>query len=293
MSYRSKLRRSLLILERLARPASFAELEEHLADHGFALSPRTLQRDIEEMRHEFDIEVDYDRGANAYRIADRGDRHALLGLLERYQLVDLLSTAGSGRRDLRGCVQFEELGRLAGLHHLPLLLRAVRERRVTRITHARFQQEAKTYVFRPHLLKEYRGRWYVLGRSDKHKRPVALGVDRIITVKPTRERFARKSDVDDFYAAVIGVDASPGAAERIVLRFSAEQAPYIKSLPMHPSQQVLKEDRDGCVITLHVMPNLELRQLIMGWGEHVQVLEPKHLAKTIRQAHKAAAGRYR
>ncbi|MDV7389959.1 WYL domain-containing protein, partial [Arthrospira platensis SPKY1] len=100
-------------------------------------------------------------------------------------------------------------------------------------------------------------------------------------------------EVADFYDHVIGVDASPGKAERIVLRFDPVQAKYIKSLPLHPTQQVEKEDKQGVTISLFVMPNIELQQQLMGWGASVQVLEPKHLVKAIRQAHKAAVGRYK
>jgi len=57
MSFQGKLKRYLLILERLQRPSSFSELHDHLYEHGFELSQRTLQRDINGLRDEFGIEV--------------------------------------------------------------------------------------------------------------------------------------------------------------------------------------------------------------------------------------------
>jgi predicted DNA-binding transcriptional regulator YafY len=297
MSYRAKLKRYLLILERLRRPASFAELKDHLEQQGFELSPRTLQRDIEEIRVELGIEVVYDRGANAYTMVGgtEADRESVLNLLERAQLMELVSVDGKGLRELNRIVRFEELGRLRGLQHLAPLVRAIRERRETEVVYHKFQEDGeKRYRLQPHLLKEYHGRWYVLGRTAKHPRPIALGLDRIASVTLLRERFLRKGDeVAEFYDHLIGVDASPGKAERVVLQFEPVQANYIKALPLHPTQQVEQEDKHGTTISLFVMPNIELQQTLLGWGASVKVIAPKHLAKTLRQAHKAAAVRYK
>jgi proteasome accessory factor B len=296
MSYQGKLKRYLLILDRLQRPASFVELKDHLEEQGFELSPRTLQRDLEEIRVELGIEVAYERGANHYTVQKGKEDHAgVLMLLERAQLMELVNTNGKGFRELNRVVRFEELGRLRGIQHLAPLLKAIRERREVVVSYRKFQEEGlKEYRVQPHLLKEYRGRWYLLARSESHTRPIALGVDRIEKLDVQRTKFARTGDaVPDFYDHIIGVDATPGKAERIVLRFDPVEAKYVKSLPLHPTQKVEKEDKGGVTISLFVMPNIELQQALMGWGASVQVLEPKHLAKTIKQAHKAAVGRYK
>jgi predicted DNA-binding transcriptional regulator YafY len=89
------------------------------------------------------------------------------------------------------------------------------------------------------------------------------------------------------------VDASPGKVERVVLRFTPLQAKYVKALPMHPSQKVVKEDKDSAVIELLVQPNRELHNELLAMGEGVRVLEPASLAKAIAKAHKAAAKQYK
>ena len=296
MSYQGKLKRYLLILEKLKSKPSFADLAERLEEEGFSMSPRTLQRDLEEIRVELGVEVAYDRPSNTYTVVGgEADQDGIIRLLERAQLLELVHVGGKGITELDRYMRFEELGRLQGVQYLAPLLKACRERVEVNITYRKFQDErSKVYRMQPHLLKEFRGRWYVLGRTGKHPQPIALGVDRMEKVEPTRTKFKRTAnEVADFYDHVIGVDASPGKAERIVLRFDPVQAKYIKSLPLHPTQQVEKEDKQGVTISLFVMPNIELQQQLMGWGASVQVLEPKALVKAIRQAHKAAAGRYK
>lgn len=293
MSYRGKVKRYLLILDRLQRPANFNELESLLEEEGFQLSQRTLQRDLSDLRDEFGIEVPYDHSTKTYAVEDQTDLQGVMQLLERAQLLELVHD-GRSLKALHRCIRFEELGRLQGLHHLRPLLQAIRTRHVVKITHRKFQEDrSKQHIIRPHLLKEYRGRWYVLGHSEKHAGPIALGLDRIEKLETTRTKFTRKDDkVADFYENVIGVDSSPGKPELIRLRFESVQSRYVKALPIHHSQQVESEDKNGVVFSVYVMANTELRQMLMGWGDLVQVLEPKYLAKEIRDAHRNAALQY-
>ncbi|MBK6892026.1 MAG: WYL domain-containing protein [Flavobacteriales bacterium] len=293
MSYRGKVKRYLLILERLHRPANFSELESLLEEEGFHLSQRTLQRDLADLRDEFGIEVPYDHSTKTYAVEDQTDLQDVMPLLQRAQLLELVRD-GKTLKELRQYVRFEELGRLQGIHHLGSLLQAIRARHEVKITHRKFQGDrSKEHLIRPHQLKEYRGRWYVLGRSTKHAGPIALGLDRIEKLEATRTKFTRNNDaVADFYETVIGVDTSPGKPELIRLRFNPVQARYVKALPIHHSQQVESEDKDGVVFSVYVMANTELRQMLMGWGDLVQVLEPKYLAKEIRDAHRNAAKQY-
>jgi len=293
MSYQGKLKRYLLVLERLRHPPSFAELKAHLEDHGFETSVRTLQRDLEELRAEFGVRVVHDALANTYSVEDgHAERDAVVRLLERAQLMELVRDGSDG---LAEHVRFEELGRLQGIHHLAPLLRAIRERREVEVAYRKFHAEGeKRHRVRPALLKEYHGRWYLLGRTTKHAGPIALGLDRIVALEVLRTRFKRDNGaVAGFYDHVIGVDASPGKPERVLLRLDPVQAEYVKALPLHDSQRVEQEDADGVTISLFVMPNTELRQAILSWGASVRVLEPKSLAKEIRKAHKEAAARYK
>lgn len=296
MSNRGKPTRYLLILDHLQRSPSFAELKEHLAAHGIDLSPRTLQRDIEEMRAELGLDVVYDRGNNTYSVVQSGaDQAVVMQLLERAQLMDLVGAGGKGARQLGLCIRFDEQGRMRGMQHLPVLLSAIQERRELNVSYRRAPGDApKAYRMHPYLLKEYGGRWYLLGRPARNAEALAMGLEGIVTLEPLRTKFKRvEAEVAALHDHVIGVDGGEGKPERIVLRFDAQLGSSVKVRPLHPSQNVEKEDKNSCTISLHLRPNASLQQMIMGLGAAVQVLEPKHLAKSIRQAHKAAAAAYK
>lgn len=295
MSYRGKLKRYWLILERLQQAPSMAELVDHLNEHGFELSRRTVERDLEDLRDEFGVAATYDRPSNTYALPPEqdADMPGLMQLLERAQLLELVQDGG-GMGALNRYLHFEGLGLLRGIRHMPPLLRAIRMRREARITYRKFgDAQARVHRMRPHQLREFHGRWYVLGPTDKHERPIALGLDRMEQVEVTASRFKRTdNDLDALYEHSIGVDTSPGKPERVVLHFQPQQAPYVKALPMHASQQIMQEDANGLTLTLYVMVNFELQQIIMGHGTAVHVLEPAHLAKSMRKAHQDAAALY-
>lgn len=293
MSVQARLKRYLLVLERIQHRPTFAHLRRHLGDHGLQVSARTLQRDIEQIRVELGLEILYDRTNNCYHLPNgKDDRETVLSLLERAVMGGLLGAHGGLIRQAAPYVRIEHHGRLQGLQHWGPLLRAIRERREVKVSYRRFQTgKEKVIPMRPYLLKEYCGRWYALGLADGYDQPISLGLDRMLAVQVSSRRFAKTDHlrVEAFYEPVIGVDTSPGEAERIVLRFTPLQGKYAKALPLHPSQHVLSDDADGLVVSLHVMPNFELRQQLLGLGAAVQVLQPRWLAKEIRTEHKRAA----
>ena len=60
MSRQATIKRYSLILEKINsnQMPSFDELKTFLDDLGFEISKRTLQRDIEQIRNEFGVEID-------------------------------------------------------------------------------------------------------------------------------------------------------------------------------------------------------------------------------------------
>ena len=70
MSAQGTVRRWILIIEKITnkKNPSFRVIKDYLQEHGFEISPRTLQRDIEQVRNEFGIEIKYNRINNGYYI---------------------------------------------------------------------------------------------------------------------------------------------------------------------------------------------------------------------------------
>jgi predicted DNA-binding transcriptional regulator YafY len=160
------------------------------------------------------------------------------------------------------------------------------------LTYQAFNSErAIPHVFHPYFLKEYDNRWYVFGYEEYWEDHRLYGLDRIseIRIEPGSKYIAPKVPAKDYFRNVIGVtkfkDTEP---EKIVLKFSSQQAPYVLSKPLHPSQQVVETNDDYTIITLNVHTSPELEIILLGWHSEVEVLEPQALRKKIAEMHQKA-----
>ena len=67
-----------------------------------------------------------------------------------------------------------------------------------------------------------------------------------------------------------------------MLLFNSRQGLYVKSLPIHHSQNVISDDEDGLRIEINVGVNWELKEEIKKHGSLVRVIEPAHLVNEIK-----------
>ena len=76
-----------------------------------------------------------------------------------------------------------------------------------------------------------------------------------------------------------------------MVRFAADQAPYVRERIWHPSQQ-LEELPDGrVVLRLRAGGFFEIRSWVLGFGAAAEVLEPEELREAVREEMRAALGR--
>ena len=63
--------------------------------------------------------------------------------------------------------------------------------------------------------------------------------------------------------------------------FNEKRGKYAETKPLHESQRNKWTDK-GFLVTLKLIPNLELEQVILSYGEDVEVLSPESLRLTIQ-----------
>ncbi len=298
MSSQGTIRRFTLIIEKIKfrKCPSFSELKDYLNEHSFEISSRTLQRDIEQIRVEFGIEIKYDRTKNGYYI----DENLSNNLDSFFRFLELVSTADMLTQSLRegknalGFISFESDGNLKGIEHLKSILFAIKNRRKISFTHYNYWTgKQNQYLINPYLLKEYQNRWYVVGKIDSEQYRT-FGIDRIENLEIKTEVFKLlKTEYPlRLFENIVGLTYSDGKIEEVVLSFNPIQGKYIKSLPLHKSQQIIKDDKTATVISLQVIPNFELQQKILMLGDAVKVIKPKWLANEIKATLRLALKQY-
>jgi predicted DNA-binding transcriptional regulator YafY len=288
MSRQGTIKRYLLIVEKITstKSPSFKVLRDHLLDHGFEISERTLQRNIEQIRYEFGIEIKYDRTQNGYYVdkEESINYDAFMKFLEIVSTADLLTESLKDGKDVMSYISFETDGNLKGIENLKSLLFAIKNHRIIFFTHENFETgKRKSYRMKPYLLKEYQNRWYIVGliEGDKFR---TFGIDRIESIELLSDIFKPdpKLNPAKLFENIIGLTYSNDEPEEVILSFTPLQGRYIQALPLHRSQQIIKETKEEVLVKLTVIPNFELKQKILMMGGSVKTIKPEWLANEIK-----------
>lgn len=185
-------------------------------------------------------------------------------------------------------IDFEKNELLTGIEWLDPIYKAIISQTTLSIQYQSFKaRQAAALVFYPYLLKEYRNRWFVLGKSSKGKELLTLALDRIQAVEPLPNiayKQQRHFDPHQYFAPIIGVTRNIGDAP-ILIQFLAnqQQAPYIKTKPLHPSQQIISQSSEGTLFSIEVVPNYELERELLGFGEGIKVLSPPAMVRRMKR----------
>jgi predicted DNA-binding transcriptional regulator YafY len=182
-------------------------------------------------------------------------------------------------------ISFDSNEYLTGIEHLGPLFDYILNKRTLEITYKSFKSEnAQTFVIHPYHLKQYNNRWFLFGLNSEFKSIYNLPLDRIIEIQESKVKYLENEDINfnEYFEDIIGVTKpAEKKVEKIILKFTAEQAPYILTKPIHGSMKKISNDESGLLVSIEVIPNFELEKLILSFGDSVKVLEPLLLREKI------------
>lgn len=179
-------------------------------------------------------------------------------------------------------IDFERTPFAKGIEYIDTIIEAVQEKKCLQISYQKFGYSPEVYDFHPYLLKEYRNRWYIIGKNEQKSAIRTYGLDRITALEKSDCPFIDEGLVDKNYLTnCIGVGIGNGVVERVVLKFAESEGHYLRSQKMHHSQDILEDNEDGLVIVLNLIINFELVGIILNYGAYVTVLEPQSLADKV------------
>jgi predicted DNA-binding transcriptional regulator YafY len=291
MSKQGTIRRYTLIIEKIGKNQypSFEIIKDFLLEHSFEVSARTIQRDIEQIRFEFGIEIVYDRNRNGYYINTETNfnNDSFLRFLEIVNTAELLTESLKETKDTLNYISFESSGNLRGIEHLKPLLFAIKNNRKVSFSHENFDTgKQRKYAVRPYLLKEYQNRWYLVGILGGTNEFRTFGIDRVLDLQIKEETFKPETNINpnELFENTIGLTYCYNELEEVVLSLTPLQAKYLKSLPLHKSQEVVLENENEVQIKLSIIPNFEFKQRVLMLGENVKVLQPRWLVDDIKKS---------
>lgn len=160
------------------------------------------------------------------------------------------------------------------------LFNAVANKQSLNILYQRFGLDAKERTIYPYYLKQYRRRWYLFATILDHEFITCFSLDRILSVNRNLTIPFQESHVDfnHYFDDIVGVShPDKGQVERVVLRGDGWLEYYLRTLPIHPLQQLESLGDGGCRVTMNLMLNNELVQELAFYGDHLHVESPQQL----------------
>ena len=148
-----------------------------------------------------------------------------------------------------------------------------------------WRDDGNTFTVEPYCVKLFRQRWYMVARSPYLDKIRVYSLDRILELETDKEKkfkLPRTFDASVYFDECFGVIAGDGTnVENVKLKVSVGQANYLRSLPLHRSQQELERTDTYSIFHFRVRPSYDFQQEILWHGEEMEVLEPLWLREEI------------
>lgn len=300
MSKRASITRYLLIVKKLQKhPATFEEIldylefESELQGYDFSISKRTFKRDLEDIEVHFGILIAYDFSEKVYKIMEDAFSETTERIFEAYDTFNALKLSDR----ISKYIHFDKRTP-KGAEHLYHILKAIEKRKTISFDYQKYWDKGETFnrLVAPYALKEFKNRWYLLARDEHDQQLKTFALERIENLHIKRQKYSypKDFDVQQYFENCFGIIRPENEkVEKTVLSFEPDEADYIKSLPLHHSQKIISDTPSEFCISLKINITFDFIKELLSYGERVQVIQPKPLAKHIKQQAKTVLDFYK
>lgn len=245
---------------------------------------RSFHNHVAAARELFGIEIACHKSTNSYYIANSRELKDSSGF--KGWLLDALSLNSQLEESsqLKDRILIEEIP--SGKEFLPIVLEAMRDGKMLTFSYKPFWVEdgyvSNFYHVEPYALKVFKRRWYLLGKyGDSPLKVYAL--DRMLDIDIEFESFTLPADfnAEEFFGACFGVMMTEEEPQLIKLKVNAFQSKYLRTLPLHPSQEEVERTEDYSIFTYFLRPTFDFIQELLSLGITAEVMSPKTLRKEI------------
>lgn len=220
-------------------------------------------------------------------------------------LSELAKIDGSAEvKDTYSPISLDSKTNFQGIENFTDLLEAIEDREPIRFDYKKYPLGdnrtttlSNIHSFCPYLLKEHRGRWYLVGKfsGDENTNFISYALDRISNVDYTNEAPFERSKLieNEIWEHSMGIytswDDGKGnwSKEPVKISFLLKNGnryhnvEYLKSNKLHKTQNTTgKYNKDGYVkFTLNMYPDADLVRALRSFGNHnLKDIEPKFLS---------------
>ncbi|MBN2836162.1 MAG: WYL domain-containing protein [Candidatus Delongbacteria bacterium] len=298
MSVTETIMRYHLIISKLKKhPASlneindFLERESQFRGYDLVRDKRTFIRDLDAIRSIYDIDIRYNFKKAVYEIIQDEQNDKSLRMVEALDLFNALKIS----ENITNVIHFEKR-RPIGSEHLNGLLHAIQNKVKIQFSYQKYWEDLpEIRNVEPHALKEFKNRWYLLAMDLNREELRIFALDRMSNLIISNRKFQHKTivDVNNFFKNCFGVIAPEDEqVEEVILSIDAFQGKYIKSLPLHETQEVLIDDENEVRIRLNIYLTFDFIMEVLSYGDRVKVIQPDNLIEQIKNIYSKSIEKY-
>ena len=280
------------------------------------VSSKSIQRDLEFMRDRLNLPLEYDGSRFGYYYTEpvssfptlqitEGELVALLiaeKALEQYRGTNfekpLVSALKKMAAQLPDTVSFNiaewdqtisfrtSAEPILDLEIFDALAKATAARKQLRFDYRKpGQQKPEPRVVDPYHLANINGEWFLFAFDHARRDIRTFAPARISGVEPTGKTFARpaKFSLEKRLHDSFGVVSGQGDFN-VVIRFDEFAAGYIREKRWHPSQQLRELKGGAAELRMKLSSLAEVQRWVLSWGGHAEVIAPRELAASVREA---------
>ena len=201
------------------------------------------------------------------------------------KIVDRISV-GSSKHQMDQFIQFESATSIGGNQFLPLLLESIQRKKQLWFLYTSYiKAEEKPRKVSPLFLKEYRNRWYLISFNEEQGDIRTYALERMDSPKIMDNPVNHPKDFDPvkYFKHSMGITAYKGKTSQILINVKPVAARYLKSQPIHKSQEIHSENKENTVFMMSLLISEELIRTLLSYGGEIEVIEPKELREIIEK----------
>ncbi|MDQ0780693.1 YafY family protein [Chryseobacterium sp. W4I1] len=195
----------------------------------------------------------------------------------------------------KSIIHLDKNEQLKGLEHIDVLYEGILNKKVLKVLYKSFKaKEPDHYIVHPQLLKEFNNRWFLICLHKGKMYNLALDRMESIETIDNIQYIDQNLDGDEYFKDIVGVTVSQTMMPKKVVFFvDSSNAPYVKTKPLHKSQEIISETEKGTLFKICVQINYELERLLLGFGDSLIVHKPRKLRLKMEEKFNTGSNNYK
>lgn len=262
--------------------ADYLQKESELQGLNFNISKRTFQRDISDIGSIYSIYIKFNFSGKYYFIEEDFEPEVNDRMFEAFNVYNALRM----NEQLSDYILLEQR-KSEGTEHIYGLLHAIKSQHQVQFTYNKyFDNSTSTRTVNPLAIKEFKHRWFLLAEESLGKKIKIFALDRMrdLIILPNNFETTTLVDFKAMFKQCFGIilPQENETPQQIILSFNPFQGKYIKSLPLHSSQQTLIDNDMELRVSLTIYLTYDFKMEILSLGENAKVIEPQQFASEIK-----------